>query len=290
MKLSDCLNAVRWLPSIAVLVVMATAGRSLPAPGRLALASIVLYGAFKFAAVIKQRSIWSDIEPEAWFWYCTVWPGMDLARFRNRRPIGEAQADLAWLIRGGAGMVVGAAILSIAVLADVGPALGGWVAVAGLLALVHFGWADVLSWILRRRGFRVRRLFKAPERSTSLNDFWTRRWNIAFVEMDLVLFMPRLRRMAGRWAPLLMLGLSGVLHELAISYPAGDGWGMPLGYFALHGVGMQVERTPWFRARSLRFARWWTRLLVLAPVGLVFHRPFRDALPHELLLAMKGLL
>ena len=142
---------------------------------------------------------------------------------------------------------------------------------------------------MRRRGFKVRRLFNAPERAKSLNDFWTRRWNVAFVEMDQVLFMPRLRRVAGPAAPFLMLVLSGVLHELAISYPAGAGWGLPLVYFAVHGAGMQIERTTWFKNRPPQFAQWWTRVLVLAPVALVFHRPFRDALPLELLLLLKGL-
>ena len=279
------LERVRWVPAVVVLTVMATAGRALSAPWRLALASVVLYGAFKFAAIMKQREVWPDISLEGWCWYLTVWPGMDLTRFRRTEPA----ADRRWLVRGIAGMTTGATLLAIAVWFDVGSFVGGWLTLVALLALVHFGWADVLSWTLRRRGFRVRRLFNRPERSRTLNDFWTRRWNVAFVEMDLVLFMPRLRRIAGPLAPLLMLLLSGILHELAISYPAGRGWGLPLAYFALHGAAMQVERTPWFRHRSRRFTTWLTRTLVLAPIALVFHRPFRDQLPYELLLFLKGL-
>ena len=279
------LERFRWLPAIVVLGGMATTGRALPATWRLALATIALYSAFKFAAIVKQREVWPDIDFEGWCWYLTVWPGMDLTRFRRTAP----DASHGWLARGVAGMTTGATLLAVAVSFDVGSFMGGWLTLIALLALVHFGWADVLSWMLRRRGFRVRRLFNRPERSRTLNDFWTRRWNVAFVEMDLVLFMPRLRRIAGPRAPLLMLVLSGLLHELAISYPADRGWGLPLMYFALHGAAMQAERTRWFRSRSRRFTTWWTRTLVLAPVALVFHQPFRDQLPYELLLFLKGL-
>ena len=278
---------LRWAPTLGVLAIMAVFGPALSPAIRLALASIVLYSSFKFAAIVKQRSVLPDLSPEAWLWYLTVWPGMDLTRFRETKR--STEADPRWLARGLAGITLGAATLTAGTIIDVGPVLGGWLTVAGLLLLVHFGYADVLSWTMRRRGFPVRRLFNPPEKSTSLNDFWTRRWNVAFVEMDLVLFMPRLRRISPRLAPFLMLLLSGVLHELAISYPAGAGWGLPLLYFAIHGAGMQVERTKWFAGRSALFTRWWARVLVLAPVPLVFHRPFRDALPLELLLLLKGM-
>ena len=286
---ASALLRLRWVPSLAVLAFMATAGQGLSPVLRLALSSLVLYSAFKFAAALKQRHFWPDISVEAWAWYLTAWPGMDLKRFRQSKRTTGRDADPRWLARGLGGMALGAATLTAAVVADVGPAVGGWLAIVGLLALVHFGYADVLSWILRRRGFAVRRLFNAPERSTSLNDFWTRRWNVAFVEMDRVLFMPRLRRLSPQAAPFLMLVGSGIMHELALSYPAGSGWGLPLIYFALHGLGMQAERTAWFQRRSIWFAKWWTRALVLAPVALVFHRPFRDALPLEFLLLLKGM-
>jgi len=101
--------------------------------------------------------------------------------------------------------------------------------------------------------------------------------------------MPALRRINRRWAPFLMLLLSGLLHELALSYPAGGGWGLPMAYFAIHGVGMHLERMPWFAATPERFKDWWTRILVLAPVALVFHAPFRDALPLQLITQLKGI-
>lgn len=282
---SPLLTRIMWLPAIAVLASMWIFADRISAPWRLLLASVVLYAAFKFTAAMKQRTLWSSISPEAWLWYCTIWPGMDLTPFATTEP----SCEIAWLRRGVGGMALGAAVLAGAVVLDTGDALGGWLTVGGLLLLVHFGWADVLSYFMRQRGFPVRRLFRPPEKATSLNDFWTRRWNRAFVEMDQILFMPALRRSTGGLAPVLMLAGSGVIHELALSYPAGAGWGLPMLYFVAHGGAMQIERTRWFKTKSSIFTTWWTRLWVLAPVSLVFHRPFRDALPLQLLLTLKGL-
>jgi len=280
----------QWFPTIAVLIAMALLAERLSPVLRLSLASVALYGTFKFAAAIKQRELWPLISIEGWLWYVTIWPGMDLRPFAVRGGVGtEPQVDPQWLRRGLGGIVTGAAILLGAVISNVGDAIGGWLTVASLLAMVHFGYADVLSWAARRRGFAVRRLFVAPAAAKTLNDFWTRRWNRAFVEMDQILFMPALRRHAGKWAPAAMLGLSGVLHELALSYPAGAGWGLPMLYFVGHGSAMHLERTRAFERLPSQLTQWWTRIWVLAPVSLVFHGPFREALPLQLLHTLKGL-
>lgn len=61
--------------------------------------------------------------------------------------------------------------------------------------------------------------------------------------MNRLLFRPLLKPLLGKEGTVLGLFLlSGLLHELAISFPAGGGWGGPLCYFALHGVLMRVEK------------------------------------------------
>ena len=282
-------DRLMWLPTgavLAVIGVMATGQLASSPPIRLLMSTVVLYLAFKVAAALKQRKYWADMNVEGWLWYWTVWPGMQLKGFTTR----SAVVDNGWLVRGLGGMSIGLALLGSITFVDLGDYATGWLAVVGLLTTVHFGYADVLSWFMRTRGFNIQRLFKAPEQSKTLNDFWTRRWNVAFVEMDRVLFMPALRKISRRWAPLLMLLLSGLLHELALSYPAGGGWGLPMIYFAIHGAGMHLERLPWFAAAPRLFKLWWTRILVLAPAGLVFHGPFREALPLQLITQLKGLL
>ena len=73
----------------------------------------------------------------------------------------------------------------------------------------------------------------------------------------------------GRRIALFMVFLvSGLLHELAISYPAGGGYGLPTLYFLLHGTLMMF---------GLR-GRFWTWTAVLVPLPLLFHPVFHEAI------------
>ncbi len=103
-----------------------------------------------------------------------------------------------------------------------------WLTLAALLFIVHFGLGAMLPWAIRQLGFAVGPLFRAPERAESLADFWSRRWNLPFVEMDRLLFLRPLRkRLGARGALLSVFVVSGILHELGISYPALSVWGGP---------------------------------------------------------------
>ena len=80
---------------------------------------------------------------------------------------------------------------------------------------------------------------------------------------------------ARRWRP--RFG-SGLLHELAISVPVRAGYGLPLGYFALHGVLLMVEGRLARSGRPIDGRPWigraWTLAWLLVPVPILFHRPF----------------
>ena len=71
---------------------------------------------------------------------------------------------------------------------------------------------------------------------------------------------------------------SGLLHELAISLPVRAGFGLPLLYFAIHGALMLVERgleradRPVYRRAAV--GRAWTAFWLVAPLPILFHRPF----------------
>jgi alginate O-acetyltransferase complex protein AlgI len=71
---------------------------------------------------------------------------------------------------------------------------------------------------------------------------------------------------------------SGLLHELAISLPVRAGFGLPLLYFAIHGALMLTERgleragRPVYRRPGL--GRAWTTFWLVAPLPILFHRPF----------------
>jgi alginate O-acetyltransferase complex protein AlgI len=78
--------------------------------------------------------------------------------------------------------------------------------------------------------------------------------------------------------PALVAGfaLSGLLHELAISVPVRAGFGRPLLYFLIHGVLVLLERVLSRAGHPLSGwpGRAWVIFWVLAPLPLLFHRPF----------------
>ncbi|MBI3721190.1 MAG: hypothetical protein HY248_01440 [Fimbriimonas ginsengisoli] len=167
--------------------------------------------------------------------------------------------------------------LSIVLLAVYAPhipdRLLGLAGVAALLLAVHLGACDLLPWMLRWTGFPVPLLFDRPWAATSLNDFWNCRWNLAFVEMNRGLFLRRMYRYFGKpGSRFALFALSGVLHELGLSFPAGAGWGLPLGYFLLHGALVAAEER--FRIAN----RAWTWFWLIAPSPWLFHEPFRRTL------------
>ena len=203
------------------------------------------------------------------------WPGVDPAPFTRpgRRP------GRGWAARGA--LVMAAGLAAGVALAAAAPHLSrdavGWLGIAVLLTTVHLGLSDVLSgWL--GRGYPVRRLFADPLASRSLREFWSLRWNTAYVEMNRIVFAPLARRWCGRHATTALFVLSGLLHEAAISLPVLRGFGGPTAYFLLQAAAVHLEPRIGLARWPRPLARLWTWCLVLAPLPLLFHAPFRDAL------------
>ena len=149
---------------------------------------------------------------------------------------------------------------------------------AGLVFLLHFGSFDLLALFWQRQGINAPPLMHAPILAGSLGEFWGRRWNSGF--RDLVFgwsFAPLKRRLGARTATGLIFFVSGLIHDLVISLPAGGGYGLPTAYFALQGAGLLAEHR-----RGSALARWrgrwqgrvWTWLVVAGPAFWLFHPPF----------------
>lgn len=159
-----------------------------------------------------------------------------------------------------------------------------YVAVTGLLLvafslILHFGWLRVSAGVWRLLGVRTYLLFKEPLRSVSIREFWSKRWNLAFSEMtSIALFRPLKNKIGGAWASMLAFLFSGVLHEMALSLPVRNGYGLPLLYFVIQGVGIMAERK--LLRRKAKFldnrllSRVWTCLWILVPLPLLFHDHF----------------
>ena len=146
----------------------------------------------------------------------------------------------------------------------------------GLSLILHFGILKIAAGFLRGKGIHVTSLFKDPIQSKSLEEFWSKRWNIAFVELTTIAVLRPVKKRYGAgiafWISFLF---SGLLHELAISLPVKSGFGKPLLYFIIQAVLIMVVEKRIFRHRPEGLpAKCWLLASVLLPVFLLFHKDF----------------
>ena len=230
----------------------------------------------------KRLSMFSVV---AWF---LGWPGLDAKAFFTQYPTEFSSTHLSSVQYSGLIEVTLASskmLLGIAMLTWVAPAflssnelLAGWIALGGFLMLLHFGGFDLLAILWRWRGRNVRPIMNAPILSTSVSEFWSKRWNLAFRDYAYPnLFKP----LARSWSPLAAVvggyAFSGIVHELAISVPARAGFGLPTLYFAMQGVATVFER--WLTKRGVvirgGWRGWiWTALVTAPGAFVLFHPPF----------------
>ncbi len=212
--------------------------------------------------------------------YLFAWPGLDADRFLdetstiNKPRLGE------WAFAAGK-FLFGVALLSIAFLSSAArflpadePLVRGWVAMLGVIFVLHFGLFHLLSCAWRASGVAAEPLMDWPIATTSLAEFWGRRWNAAFRDLThRFLFRPLLPRCGATGALFAVFLLSGLVHELAITLPAGGGYGGPTCYFLLQAGGLLFERSA--LGKRLGLAQGWrgwlfSAMLLVLPVGLLF--------------------
>jgi hypothetical protein len=189
--------------------------------------------------------------------YLLAWPGMDATAFlcgtdrlAPPRPAEWTSAALKTLLGASLIWVVARTAL------PANPLLAGWLGMVGLMFVLHFGTFHLLSLGWRSIGVNATPVMQNPLRSSSLGEFWGRRWNTAFHELATRFTFRPLRPTVGRaGATLLVFLVSGLIHELVISIPAHGGYGLPTGYFVLQGLGVAGERTR--LGRRLGLGRGW---------------------------------
>jgi alginate O-acetyltransferase complex protein AlgI len=216
---------------------------------------------------------------KAAFGFFLGWPGMDAKPFLA----GVRHADSATVPRrsswlGAAGKTASGAILfAVAVTCHdaANPLLSGWLAMLGMVVLLHFGLFELIALAWRRVGVAVEPIMRRPSRTTSLADFWGRRWNLGFRDVaDQLLFRPLRRRIGPTLAMLLTFAVSGLIHDLVISVPARGGFGLPTLYFLIQGAAIAIERSHGGGRVPDPLRRVWMCVALAAPIGLLFHRPF----------------
>ncbi len=212
------------------------------------------------------------------FAYLLLWPGMEANPFLSR--ISLHPPSLQSWVGATAKTVAGAGLLWFVAVASrsLHPLLIGWLGMAGVVLLLHFGLFHLLALFWRTQGRDVKPLMRAPLLATSLADFWGQRWNTAFNTLAHNLVFRTLARRTGvGWATLGVFLISGLIHDLVISVPARGGYGLPTAYFLLQGMAVLFERSRAGRALCLgRGARGWlfTFLVTAAPAFWLFHPDF----------------
>lgn len=240
--------------------------------------SFALYGVLKLLSwqqrVPSQAPLWKHLA------YLGAWPGMDVDAFLGSRPTSSQSLTWRECLFAASKFLFGIVVLTVVVprLRTMDDYLRGWVAMFGIVFTLHFGLFHLLSCGWRLLGISAAPLMQWPILSKSLTEFWGRRWNLAFRDLTHRFLFQPLRRPLGPTGSLLVGFLvSGLIHDLVISLPAGGGWGLPTLYFLLQGAGIVLERSRWGRVCGLgRGLLGWLYCVavILLPSPWLFHRPF----------------
>ena len=264
-----------WLP-ILVLPPAAVACRDLLQPWVFMWTlSFAIYFSLKWLTFCRERS---QVAHPAWrsVAYLLAWPGMDADAFLDVSRRVSAPAPTAWLWATFE-TVLGTMLFWVVArsIPQGQPLLRGWVGMIGLILLLHFGTFQIASLLWQTVGVNAQPIMSVPLRSTSLGEFWGKRWNLGFRQLAHELIFRRLyRRLGPDAAGFLVFVISGLIHDLVISLPARAGYGLPTLYFSLQGAGVTVERSQIGKRLGLGqgMRGWWFMMVFLTvPVFGLFH-------------------
>ena len=269
-----------WLWTLAIPtagIAVATSDFSGPARMVLIAASIFiivkLESLAEFESVGGSATVWDKV---LWF---SAWPGLHASNFfANGNSVPQPSA-LTWTVAVLQALFGGVMFFLVApAVVQQSELAGGWAAMIGIIFLLHFGLLRLIALTWRKLGRDVLPIMDSPIQSTSLSEFWGRRWNIAFRDFTHTsVFRPIAKRWNTKIATWVSFIFSGLVHELAISVPAGAGYGLPLGYFLLQGAGVSLERHAAKRGLPVRggLNGWLYTAAFTFPAALfLFHRPF----------------
>jgi hypothetical protein len=266
---------IGWLP-ISVLPLTAVSCRNLLRPWVFMWTlSLAIFVSLKWLTFWRGRT---RVSHSAWrsIAYLVAWPGMDADAFldANRRVPPPPSTTWFWAALE---TTLGACLLWIVArsLPGGGPLLRGWTGMLGLILLLHFGSFQVIALVWQAFGVRAKPIMSAPLRSTSLAEFWGKRWNLGFRQLSYeLIFRPLHRALGAEAAGLLVFLVSGLIHDLVISLPARAGYGLPTAYFLLQGAGITIEHTRFGKRLGLgRGVQGWLfmAVFVTGPVFWLFH-------------------
>jgi len=271
-------NWTAWLPFAIAPASVIVFRQDMPPWASMWLLAITIFASLKWASwwrspLRRLASIWRSAG------YLLAWPGMDADAFLDpsRLPAPTRLSEWIWAA---SKTVFGVALLwcvARQVPSDQ-PMPRGWIGLVAMVLIAHFGSFHLASLAWRSRGVDAAAIMASPLRSTSLSEFWGRRWNLGFRQLGHeLIFQPLHKSLGVGTAGFLVFVASGLIHDLVISLPARGGYGLPTAYFLLQGAGVALERSRAGRAIGLRGGvRGWLFLAALTagPAYWLFHPPF----------------
>ena len=154
---------------------------------------------------------------------------------------------------------------------------------------LHFGLLDLLSRLLQSRGYASTPLMQSPLSATGVAEFWSR-WNTGFRDLAReFVFYPLVRRkhvQAGMWLTFIF---SGIVHDIVMSIPARGGYGWPTLYFLIQASAVSFERSwvgKWCGLGQSWRGRLFAGVVILGPISLLVHEPFRTQIVLPMLQAL----
>lgn len=277
-------TGISWLLFIITTVVIERATfNANPLFRMLAIIIAMFVGMKVIAATERYKSAGKQLTLFQWMLFVSGWFGMRSELFETvgHKPV-EGYKDM--LFTGFSRVIIGSGLIYFAhkLLQLNYPAfipVISILAMIGLSLILHFGVLAMSAGAWRLFGVRTYYLFKSPLKSTSLNEFWGKRWNIAFSEMTSITVFRPLKKIAGAKTAFVAAFLfSGLLHEMAISLPVNKGFGLPLLYFVIQAVVMMLEE--FLSTKNITFfkegymAKLWVYFWIIAPAPILFHTHF----------------
>jgi alginate O-acetyltransferase complex protein AlgI len=270
-----------WLPLIALPVAMATLQYRMPSWVFMwALAGAIFIGC---KWLTWRKALLSGVRSSAVrsLTYLFAWPGMDGSEFLVVKSAGPGRPTKTQWLFASAKTFAGVGLVLFAAEAALGgwpPLVIGWLGMLGIILFLHFGLFELLALSWQMAGIAATPVMRSPISSTSLAEFWSKRWNTAFnvLAHDLA-FRPLARRFGVTRATVGVFLISGILHDLVISLPARGGFGLPTAYFLFQGIAVLAERSALGRRLGLgKGFRGWFFTLVCAggPAFWLFHPSF----------------
>ena len=280
-KKSHAIAIAAWIPLlVAPALIIATFPRDMPKWASMWSLAFTIYCGCKWLTwrtYINEGKNSTTVTRQ--FAYMLLWPGLDADAFLNTRNAVSRPTRSEFLSALIKTTVAAVCLIWVVPQTTSYPVyLRGWIAAICIVLVLHFGLFHLLSVLWRYKGIRAHSLMNAPLLSTSLTEFWGKRWNVAFRDLThKFLFRPLLRKLGANGALIIGFVTSGLIHDLVISVPAGGGYGQPTLYFMIQAIGVSIQKSEFASALKLdRGFRGWvvTTVFLLGPVVLLFHKPF----------------